>query len=902
MTDLPIKQVLAQIDAALAGAAYAETEKSEKDSAAAVSSEKHGQRGDLQPRAVLIAPPGAGKSTFLPLHLLSAPWSCQGRIILLEPRRLAARAVAFYMAEQLGEKVGQTVGYAMRMDKNYSAATRILVMTEGSFTRLILDNPELDGVCAVLFDEFHERSLEADFGLALTLDVADSLRPDLRILVMSATIDGAGVAALLEPEGKKAPIIVAEGRNFPVELRYRPRKSGMRAAGSRSESIEEAVAKTCMSLLPTMETGSFLVFLPGQAEIRRVRALLEEKLGAAAGDGVLIAPLYGGLSQAEQENAVKPAPSGCRKIVLATSIAESALTIADVRIVIDSGLARLPVFDRASGITRLQTRRVSQASAAQRAGRAGRVQAGIAVRLWHEEQNKALPAYAPPEILTADISNLLLDCADFGIAELRDLRFLDRPSETSCRQARQNLSECGALDDSGRITQRGRALRQLNLPLNLAHMLLLAAAGGKKQAEQAARLAILLTEQSLGGGVQDLDKRLENFARDNGAYALRAKKAAKNLADKAMRLSEKSGDTGNKSREETRSEQARKKLLRKSFPQERQSLGVKISAGILLARAWSLRVARRRDENASSDSAGQYLLASGRGCFLAKDSSLFGKTWLVCAELSGQGTNARIRSAAEIPQDFLPHYLQEQAKTVTHTVFDEESAALRSFKQRCLGAIVLENASLPPPQGEEANQGWLQAVRAFGLQILPWGEKSCAERARLGFLHAHSGAPWPDVSDAALTEGLQIWLLPFLRGQARFSRSDSDILYNALRALLSYDLQKQADTLAPLYFTAPSGNRIAVRYQEKNAVIAVRAQELFGLRQHPFLLGGKAPLQLELLSPAGRILQITADIAGFWKGSWQDVAAEMRGRYPKHFWPQNPESAAPARKKMRARQ
>lgn len=974
VTDLPIKQVLAEIDAALSGSDNRALSGSDNralsgsDNRALSGSEalrRHDSRilrsGDGKqakpgsvalPRAVLVAPPGAGKSSFVPLHLLQAPWAQQGRIILLEPRRLAARALARRMAQLLGEQVGQTVGYAMRLEKNYSAATRILVMTEGSFTRLILDNPELPGICAVLFDEFHERSLEADFGLALALDVADSLRPDLRLLVMSATLDGPSIAALLVPGGGTAPVIEARGRNFPVEIIYRPRGQGARGANSRTERVEEAVARACCVILASAE-GSILAFLPGQAEIKRTQALLEDMLPGtrmraekqcapveeltqagrrrvpikrpaqsetAAGEAVIIAPLYGGLSAEEQERAIKPViePAGrqkrghatgagntiapaaiaaaapetkiTRKIVLATAIAESALTIEDVRIVIDSGLARLPVFDPVSGMTQLQTQRVSLASATQRAGRAGRVQAGLAVRLWHEEQNKALPVFTPPEILAADLRNLLLDCADFGIINLQDLRFASPPPAAACRQARQNLQDLGALDKTGHITPLGRALRQLNLPVSHAHMLLIAALQGRRQADRAAALALVLTEAGLGGAGSDLDNRLENLARDNSAHAAKARNLARNLAEKARRL-------------------AADLSLPPAAAIKRGDSKNLMSAGEILAATWWERVARwQKDEGprkirerrgakaAAGAKPAEYLMANGRGAFIDETSPLFGQPWLVCLELSGGKAKARIRAAAAVSEPWLRQHLADKISDEIYIIFDEESRALRRFRQRKLGAIMLESVPLPPPQGALADTGWLQAVRQFGLAILPWDKTAENLRARLAFLHNHFGALWPDVGDEALLDRLEDWLLPHLRGQAQFAAGDGAMLSQALSGLLNYDLRKQAEKLAPPHFTVPTGSNIALCYRQGAAVLSVRVQELFGLRQHPAVAGGKVPLTLELLSPAGRVLQITADIAGFWAGSWQDVAATQRGRYPKHFWPQNPQAAAPTKK------
>lgn len=881
-TDLPIKQVLAEIDAALSGSDYNEVLRGSDNEALSGGSAAGGgrYRPAAPPRAVLVAPPGAGKSTVLPLHLLRAPWAQRGRIILLEPRRLAARAVARRMAQLLGEPVGQTIGYAMRMEKRYSAETRLLVMTEGSFTRLVLDNPELPDIAAVLFDEFHERSLEADFGLALALDAADSLRPDLRLLVMSATIDGARVAALLGQGGNPAPVITAHGRSFPVEIIYRPRG---RSRAGRAEPVEEAVARACCAMLADSE-GSILAFLPGQAEIKRTAALLAERL---AGKNSIIAPLYGGLPAQEQEKALRPL-AGQRKIVLATAIAESALTIEDVRIVIDSGLARVPVFEPVNGIMRLQTRPVSLASAAQRAGRAGRLQPGLAVRLWREEQNRALPAFTPPEILAADLRNVLLDCADFGIKNLRELRLPDYPAEAACLSARQHLQNLGALDTSGHITPLGRALRRLNLPLDPAHMLLAAAGRGREAAAKAAALAMVLTEAGLGGASSDVDERLEHFARDNSARAAAAHRLAAGLAARAQRLAAALPGVAGAHR----------------LPGGGAAI---ISAGALLAATWRERVARRREEGKtpgrqspgrSGLSAGgaqraEYVLANGRSAFLEASSPLFGKTWLVCAELAGRAATARIKAAAELPESALQQHLTDTIRAETSTLYEPEARALRSFRQRKLGAILLDSTPLPPPHGAAANAAWLQAVRDYGLSVVPWPPAAENLRARLAFLHYHFGTPWPDVGDKALLDHLEHWLLPFLPERAQWTAADKDRLTQAFAALLPYEAQRRAEKLAPPFFVAPTGSQIAIHYQQDKAAAPVRVQEVFGLRQQPVLAGGKVPLLLELLSPAGRILQITADIAGFWAGSWREVAADMRGRYPKHCWPQNPQEASP---------
>jgi len=847
-TDLPIGQVLPQIAAALSGA------------------------GGAAPRAVLTAEPGAGKSTIAPLFLLEQAWAKRKRIILLEPRRLAARAVARRMAQLLGEEAGQTVGYAMRMERKYTAETRIVVMTEGSFTRLILDNPELEGIAAVLFDEFHERSLDADFGLALALDVADSLRPDLRLLMMSATLDTARAAALLDSPERPAPVIKAAGRSFPVEIIYRPRGADIRGGSARSERLEDAMAKAIGKALSGSD-GGILAFLPGQAEIKRTQTLLEDMLAREIAEGKLfIAPLYGALSAAEQEKAINPALKGMRKIVLATSIAESALTIEDIRIAVDSGLARLPVYEPASGVTRLQTVRASRASAEQRAGRAGRMAAGLAVRLWREEQNSALPAYQPPEILSADMSGLLLDCADFGITNPASLRFLDAPPAAAINQARQGLQALGALNAAGQITPVGRALRQLNLPASLSFMLLNAARRwGRAGAKRAADIAMLLTEAGLGGASEDLDIRLENFSRDKSPRAAKARNLSISLAEKAASLAD-----------------ALPGAERRDLPQ---------GAGAILASARRDRVAHLRETAGAAagrrDDKSSYILANGRGAFLDKSSSLIGKPWLVCAELTGSGADSRIRAAAEIDETWLKQHLADEIASREIVFFDEASGSLRAAREVRLGAIMLGSSPLPPPKGEAVNQGWIAALRERGLDILPWDGAANALRARLAFLRKVIGAPWPDVSDAALSARLEDWLPPFLPGLPDFA-GNGGFLAEALRALPDYSIQRDLDHLAPSHWTAPTGSSLPLRYENGAAILAVRAQELFGLKVQPAVAGGAVPVTFELLSPARRVLQITRDIAGFWQGSWADVAAEMRGRYPKHFWPQDPGNADPA--------
>ena len=782
--------------------------------------------------AVLVAPPGAGKTTLVPLALLDAPWRGDGRILLLEPRRLAARAAARRMASLLGEDVGKTVGYAMRMDSRMSPQTRIQVVTEGLLARMILDDPELSGIAAILFDEFHERSLDGDFGLALALDVAGALRPDLRLVVMSATLDGARVAGLLGD----APVIESEGRAFPVELRHRDRRP--------DERIEDAVAAVVRTALAE-EPGSLLAFLPGQREIERVAERLADRIPA----DVDIVPLYGGLEGKAQDAAIRPAPPGRRKVVLATAIAETSITIDGVRIVVDGGLARLPKYEPDTGLTRLETVRVSRAAADQRAGRAGRTEPGIAIRLWRAEQTAALAAFAPPEILEADLSGLLLDCAAFGVAEPATLAFLDPPPAPALGEARNLLLELGAIDAQGRITAAGQAMRRLALPARLAHMVTEGAAAGSAQA--AADLAVLLTERGLGGTGIDLDHRLSRFRADRSARADSARALARRLA----------GSVSVAGRD------------------DRQT------AGALLLHAYPDRVARARG------ALGRFVLANGRGAILEETDALARASFLVVADLQGRAQNARIAAAAMVDEETVRTVLADRIVTRTESAFDPARRSVRVRRVERLGAILLSESTLPAPKGADADRAVLDAVRAHGLSLLPWEKSALALRARLAWLHRGLGEPWPDMSDDALAARLDDWLLPFLSGSPSIDAITPAALRDGLVSLVPYELQRRIDQLAPTHYGAPSGSHVPIRYEEERPVLAIRVQELFGLATHPAIADGRVPLLLELLSPAHRPIQTTLDLPGFWRGSWADVRSDMRGRYPRHVWPDDPLSA-----------
>ncbi len=813
LPDLPVTRILPQLDAALAAHAS----------------------------AVLVAPPGAGKTTLVPLHFLNASWRGNGMIVLLEPRRLAARAAARRMAQLLGEEPGDTVGYRMRLESKVSAKTKILVVTEGVFARMILDDPDLKGIAAVLFDEFHERSLDADFGLALALDVQAALRDDLKILVMSATLDGARVASLLGD----APIIESEGRTFPVDIRHRDRKPDERIEDAMVKAIREALAD---------ETGSILAFLPGQGEIERTAGILEKFLPA----NIILAPLYGAMEGRDQDAAIKPAPAGHRKVVLATSIAETSITIDGVRVVIDSGLARLPKYEPATGLTRLETVRTSRASADQRAGRAGRTEPGIAIRLWHQGQTASLPAFSPPEILEADLSGLVLDAAAWGVTDPATLSLLDKPPLPALKEAKALLSRLGALDEAGRLTTDGEAMRSLALPARLAHMV--AEAGKRGEALRAAELAVLLTERGLGGNETDLDTRMSRFRNDRSDRALRAKGLAKRLAANVPDKGEAAGSSPNS------------------------------NVGRILIDAYPDRIAKARGAT------GQFLLANGRGGEVDPALSLSRASWLVVADMSGKAGRARVLSAAEVSESEIRNALGSRIESGRQVIYDAEKNALRAREAVRIGAIALSEKPLAAPSGVSADEGVIAAVREHGLQILPWGKEAEILRRRLGWLYRGLGDPWPSMDDDNLVERLDDWLLPFLIGEAQLDRIPAHVLKNGLMSLVPFDLQRLVDQLAPTHFEVPTGSNIPIRYDTEEPVLAVRVQELFGLGIHPAIANGKVPLLLELLSPAHRPIQITRDLPGFWQGSWADVRSDMRGRYPRHVWPEDPANAEATRR------
>ncbi len=801
--------------------------------------------------AVLVAPPGAGKTTRVPLALLGEPWLAGRKILVLEPRRLAARGAAERMAATLHERVGETVGLRARLTSKVGSRTRIEVITEGVFTRMILDDPALESVGAVLFDEFHERSLDADLGLALALDAQSGLREDLRLLVMSATLDGARVARLLG----NAPVIESEGRSFPVETRYLGREMGKRL----EDQVADAVSRALRS-----EPGSVLVFLPGQGEIRRVERLLQEQIVDTTVD---IAPLYGAMDMRAQDLAVSPCPPGRRKIVLATSIAETSLTIEGVRVVIDSGVARVPRYEPDIGVTRLETVRVSRASADQRRGRAGRTEPGVCYRLWDEPQTAALAAFAEPEIRAADLSGLLLDLAAWGVSDPAALAWLDPPPLPALVEARRELRAVDALDNDGRITDEGRRLRALPLPPRLARMVL---EGGRMGAgRDAAELAALLVERGLGGTSTDLSVKLETFRRDRSPRAEDMRRLAKGWATLVAGAAAQTGP----------------------IDSDGNTLGIPH----LLALAYPDRLARARG------AANQYVLANGRGAALDPADPLARSPWLVVAELSGTAANTRILLAAGMSETDALAIAGDRVTETEELSFDKAASALRARHVRRVGAIVLASETRPVPIGDATSLALAEGLAGLGIGRLPWTKAQDQLRDRVMFLRAAGGANWPDLSDRALAESVSEWLAPFLAGRTALSQVGPDVLGEALDALLPWSLRQRLEEEAPTHFEAPTGERHPIDYEGEGApVLSIRVQQLYGLKEHPSIAGGTLPLTLHLLSPAHRPIQITRDLPGFWRGSWAHVKAEMKGRYPRHPWPEDPVGAVPtARAKPR---
>jgi len=818
---------------------------------------------------VLQAPPGAGKTTRVPLALLAEPWLAGLKIVMLEPRRLAARAAARHMARLLGEDVGRTVGYRVRLDTRVSRTTRVEVVTEGILTRMLQHDPALEHVGAVVFDEFHERSLHADLGLALTLQTCALLRPELRVLVMSATLDGARVAELLGTAlgTGAAPVVASEGRSWPVEVRWR-------AARPEPRDVEAATASTVREALRAHD-GDVLVFLPGAGEIRRVASLL----GTPA-PNVFVRPLYGNLPQAEQDAAIAPSPDGARKVVLATNIAETSLTIEGVRVVVDSGLARVPRFSPRTAMTRLALSRISRASADQRCGRAGRLGPGVCYRLWPEHEHHHLLPNTPPEILDADLAPLALELAAAGVSDPATLWWLDPPPSAAFAQARGLLTSLGALDDLGRITPRGRRMAEMPVHPRLAHMLLRGAELG--HAALACDLAALLEERDVLHGAAtsppDADVRLR-------VEILRGAGRGDTLAATHGAIVD--HDAVRRVRVEARA--------------LRQSLGTPSgdadldASGLLLALAYPDRVAQRRP-----GAGGRYLLASGSGAALGEGQPLATEPYLVAAELGGTGGSVaalgmtRIELAAPLALDELLRLDDARLERTEELAWDAAAGVVRARVLERLGAIVVREIPDPNPDPEAVVAVLLDAIRAEGLGTLAWSDDAVRLRERLAFAHALAPNDWPDVSDDALLAALGDWLAPHLYDVRRRDELARVDVAEALAGVLTRAQRAALDALAPTHVTVPSGSRIRVDYATPNApVLAVRIQEMFGATDTPRVGGGRVPLTLHLLSPAHRPVQVTRDLAGFWRTSYHDVRRELRGRYPKHEWPQDPLAAQP---------
>ncbi|MFC4291817.1 ATP-dependent helicase HrpB [Sphingorhabdus arenilitoris] len=798
------------------------------------------------PNAVLIAPPGAGKTTLVAPAMLQQPW-CKGQILLLSPRRIAARMAAERIAEMMGQKIGDTVGYATRMDSKQSAATRLLVLTEGIFRNRIIADPELNGVSAVLFDEVHERSIDSDFGLALALEAQSVFRPDLRIVAMSATLDGDRFSALMGG----APLIRSEGKSWPLQHRYLGRRAEMPIEQDVAAAIRTAMAE---------EQGDILVFLPGMREIERTAERLSGLDETAA-----ILPLYGNLDPVRQRAALVPDERNRRKVILATNIAETSLTIDGVRIVIDSGLSRRSRFDKAAGISRLVTEKASLSAATQRAGRAARQGPGICYRLWEEAGNGGLPPFDPPEIFESDLTALLLDCASWGESEPANLRWLDPPPAASVAEAKKALAAIKAIDDAGRITEHGRALSLLPLPPHLAHMMLIAAHSG--QAEQAAAMALLIQERALGGASDDLDQRYARFVSGRGGRAGAAHKLAARLAALADRALT-------------------------SGTVEAAGGGDKepLSLGALIALAFPARLSKRRDANGEN-----WISVMGRGLRLDRNSPLATSDWLAVADLQGAASGARILSATAISQDEVEMLFAAQIQRQNSLRYIRDTDRIEGKSIRRLGAVILAQGPLNSMDDEEAAGLLCDAVREHGLALLPWPADIIKLRRRA----AYAGVDI--IGDAALLARIDDWLRPIVNGVRRLRDINPVALRAAMDALLGWDGKQQIDAAAPAKFHSPAGTAHDIDYDaEAGPTAELRVQALFGLDIHPKIGRADIPLIFSLTSPAGRPIQTTQDLPAFWRGSWHDVAKEMRGRYPKHNWPEKPWEANASLKTKKA--
>ena len=808
-------------------------------------------------RAVLQAPPGAGKTTRVPLALLGQSWVGDGRIVMLEPRRLAARAAARFMAGALGQTVGETVGYRVRGDSRIGPRTRIEVVTEGVLTRILQDDPSLDGIAGLLFDEFHERNLVADLGLALALQSAELLRPDLRIVVMSATLDGAAIATLLGG----APIITSVGRAFPVETIYVPRRDGVRIEGAVASAIERALAT---------HAGDVLAFLPGAAELRRTAALLADR---ALPRGTFVCTLSGAMPLLEQDRAIAPSASGERKVVLATAVAETSLTIDGVHVVIDSGLSRVPRFSPGSGMARLETVRVARDAADQRRGRAGRVAAGTCYRLWNEAEQAQLLARRTPEILEADLAALALELAAAGITDPATLRWLDLPPTGTFSQALELLTALGALDNTGRITAHGRQMAGIGLHPRLAHMVL----RGPKMGcgSLAVELAALLAERDVlrrEAAVDDPDlrTRVEIVRAQNGANDPRADRGRVfQIREESRRLRRELGLRDGES----------------SSPDDIEMTGA------LVALAYPDRVALSREH-----SRGRFILRNGRGARVSDASALADCDALAVADTDGAPTESRVYLGAPIDRGTIAELFSEQIIREDRVAFDDATGRVTAVRRQRLGALVLDERAQPRPDPSAIAAAFADAIQREGIAALPWSASAQSIRHRLEFAHGLD-ANWPSVSDVTLLDEVDQWLAPHLAGMSKRSDLARINLGDLLLGRLTWQQRAALDVLAPTHIEVPSGSRIAVDYRDAAApILAVRLQEMFGAQSTPTVGGGRVPVTLHLLSPAHRPVQITRDLAGFWRNSYFDVRKDLRGRYPRHPWPDDPLTAPPTKR------
>ena len=839
--------------------------------------------------AVLEAPPGAGKTTRVPLALLNEPWMAGQKLVMLEPRRLAARAAAHYMSKQLGEQVGGTVGYRVRGETRVSKHTRIEVVTEGVLARLLSADATLDGYAAVLFDEFHERSLHADLGLALVLE-SQQVRDDLRVLVMSATLDGDAVAALIADAQGPAPVVRSSGRMFPVDTVYR--------APRADERIEAATSRVVREALDAHE-GDVLVFLPGMGEQRRV----EERLVGAVPANVRVHVLHGSMPLAEQDAALAAAPHGMRKVVLSTSVAETSLTVEGVRVVVDAGLSRVPRYDATAGLTRLHTMRVSRASADQRRGRAGRVAPGVCYRLWDVHEEHGFLAATRPEILDADLAGLALELADAGIGDATQLRWLDVPRVGAFVQARALLAQLGALSEAGpggRITPHGKRMASLPLSPRLAHLVLVA--GERGQLAFGAAIAALLEERDVlraeGYAKPPADMRLRTELlhgdRESvAAYGARAdrdgvRRARQSALDLVRRLGLGRGEGGSWNHGSGNNGNSGSSSGGSSDSGNWDDS----ETGSLLALAFPDRIAQRR-----AGSEGRYLLRNGSGASLQKGDSLYDEPYLAVAELEGQPPEYRIARAAplslaEVHEDFGEQFVRESV-----VAWDERSRSVKAVQRIKLGAITLEEKPQRDPDIEAVRIALLEQLTRMGAPAWPWREGALRLRERLAFVHANDSSAWPDMSDEALAASLVEWLEPYLDGVRTWAQLEQIDWHEALFSLVPWSQRAALDRLAPTHIEVPSGSRIALDYSEPTApVLAVKLQEVFGWTSTPMLFDGRVPLTLHLLSPAQRPVQVTRDLAGFWKSSYFEVRKELRGRYPRHPWPDDPLTAEATRR------